>query len=96
MAAEEDAHAYYEKVIAPLVEQRYPDLLSQMCVVIDGSHGLGLQDEYSDLDMVIYLGFDTWATRGRKLQLLMQHPPRKWRPRPPFYCQTPDDPFSCD
>ncbi len=68
-----DVEAYFVKVVFPFVEERFPNTAPQMMVMVEGSAGLGLHDEWSDLDATIYLDDPLWKARGGQLQLALMH-----------------------
>ena len=87
-----DARAYLEQHIIPLIADKHPQVAAEMCLVIEGSYGLGLADGLSDLDAIIYLEDDLWYREGGQVQLLL------WRQAEPFradaqrYCDFPGHP----
>ena len=50
-----DVRTHFEEAIIPLIARRHPEVASEMCILVRGSFGLGIADEHSDLDAIIYL-----------------------------------------
>ena len=90
----QDVRSYFEEKVIPLVAGRYPEVMPEMIIRVDGSAGLGLQDEWSDLDAFIYLPRDLWRTHGGQLQLSLVHDLPAFSPRSVPHCECPGDPFS--
>ena len=85
---------YFEREILPFMEAEFPDVLPQATIMVEGSVGLGLQDEWSDLDATIYLADDLWKDRGGQLQLALYHDVPAFCPEPVLFCETPGDPYA--
>ena len=86
-----DFAAYFEDEVMPLIERRHPDLLDEMSIRVEGSFGLGISDELSDLDVTLFLPEKLWKGRGGQLQLTLLHDlepfiahPSSVFPRDPF------------
>ncbi|TET44753.1 DUF4037 domain-containing protein [candidate division TA06 bacterium] len=75
---QKDIKDYFEQTITPLIAEKYPKLASEMSILIPGSYGLGIADEFSDLDAVIYLDDPLWQTHGGQLQLMLEHCPHSF------------------
>ena len=82
----EKAISYFAEVALPLIRKHQPDLTNRINAVVSGSFAIGQQDEHSDIEIIVYLEDSLWKDHGKMLQLLMQHPPRKFNPSHPFYC----------
>ena len=89
-----DIEAYFEKCVLPLIERTHPEAVSEMSVRIEGSVGLGVDDEYSDLDAMIFLPFDLWSRSGASLQLSLIHSLEPFRTQSKGSSESPGDPFS--
>jgi len=85
---------YFERETFPFIDAEFPDVSSHAAILIEGSVGLGLQDEWSDLDAVIYLADDLWKERGGQLQLALYHDVPPFCPQPVLYCETPGDAYA--
>lgn len=55
----------------PLIRERFPDILPDMSLMVVGSVGLGIDDEYSDMEAEIYLDNPLWKEQGGPLQLAL-------------------------
>jgi hypothetical protein len=44
---------YFDNVIMPLMQKQYPDIISEMSLMILGSVGLGIDDEFSDIFLAL-------------------------------------------
>ncbi|MGD0111427.1 MAG: DUF4037 domain-containing protein [Armatimonadota bacterium] len=73
-----NATAYVERVVMPLIAEQHPRAAAEMRLVLIGSHVMGLDDEHSDLDAILYLGDEMWAAEGARLQLLLLHIPERF------------------
>ena len=62
---------YFNNIIMPFIREKYPDILGEMTFIILGSVGLGIDDEFSDVETVIYLPDPVWKSRGGYLQIDM-------------------------
>ena len=91
----QDVEAYFEDKVIPLIAREHPDLLDEMSIRVEGSFGLGISDELSDLDVTLFLPEKLWKERGGQLQLTLYelepfiaHPvseyPASQFPRDPF------------
>lgn len=90
----QDVRSYFEEKVIPLIARRHPEVMPEMIIRVDGSAGLGLQDEWSDLDAFIYLPGNLWRTHGGQLQLSLVHDLPAFSPRSAPHCECPGDPFS--
>jgi hypothetical protein len=86
-----DLRAYFEEKVIPLIAREHPDLSDEMSIRVEGSFGLGLEDELSDVDVTLYLSEQVWKERGGQLQLtlyqlepLVAHPFSEGAARDPF------------
>lgn len=86
-----DLEAYFEEQVIPLIAREHPELVSEMSIRVEGSYGLGIADELSDLDVTLFLPEKLWKERGGQLQLTLLHklepfiaPPSSVFPRDPF------------
>lgn len=57
-------HLYFDDTIMPLIRNRHQDLLSEASILILGSAGLHIDDEFSDMEAVIYLPDTIWKQNG--------------------------------
>jgi hypothetical protein len=87
----QDIEAYFEEKVVPLIAREHPDLLSEVSIRVEGSVGLGISDELSDLDVTLFLPEKLWKERGGHLQLTLLHDlepfiahPRSAFPRDPL------------
>ncbi len=71
-----DIKTFFENKIIPLITEKYPRVASEMSIQIQGSYGLGIADEYSDLDVIIWLDDLLWKEQGGQVQLLLEHIPK--------------------
>lgn len=60
---------YFQETVLPFVRERHPELLPEMSMMILGSAGLGIDDDYSDLEAAVYLDYPMWKKHGGQLQL---------------------------
>lgn len=65
--------AYFSDIVLPAIAERFPWLVGHMSVQLQGSFGLGIADQYSDLDAVIWLDDAHWQSDGAALQLMLIH-----------------------
>lgn len=65
--------AYFEGKVVPLIAREHPELVSEMSIRVEGSVGLGVEDELSDLDVALFLPEKLWKERGGQLQLTLLH-----------------------
>ncbi|MHB1296546.1 MAG: DUF4037 domain-containing protein [Anaerolineae bacterium] len=68
-----DVAAYFEDTLFPFLAARFPEAAREMSLQIHGSYGLGIADEYSDLDAILYLDDPLWRREGRAVQLALEH-----------------------
>jgi hypothetical protein len=71
---------YFEQVILPLIAERHREIASELSIQVLGSCGLGIADEFSDLDSVIWLDDPLWQAHGGSLQLALELLPQKCAP----------------
>jgi hypothetical protein len=55
---------YFDNIIMPLIRSRHSDILPEASMMILGSVGLGIDDELSDVEVVIYLPDEIWKQNG--------------------------------
>ena len=55
---------YFNDIIMPLIREKHADILPNASMMILGSVGLGIDDELSDVEAVIYLPDDIWKQNG--------------------------------
>jgi len=69
----QDIDAYFEEKVIPLIAREHPELVSEISIRMEGSFGLGISDELSDLDVTLFLPGKLWKERGGQLQLTLLH-----------------------
>lgn len=67
---QKDVKNYIEQTILPLIAKEYPKVASEMIVQVRGSYALGVTDQFSDLEAIIWLDDPLWKTHGRQMQLM--------------------------
>jgi hypothetical protein len=80
---------YFEGFVIPRIAKSFPKAASHMAVRIEGSVGLGIDDEFSDLEASVYLDDELWKTVGWQLQILVNHCIREscpWKPEGSVIC----------
>lgn len=83
---------YFNTVILAMIKERYPNIYPDMSIMILGSVGLGIDDENSDLEAVIYLEDKCWKEHGRQIQLSLNHllsETNQWRDKGSIICVHP-------
>jgi len=60
---------YFDNVIMPIIHREHPHVYADMSIMILGSVGLGIDDEFSDMEAAIYLDDASWHKHGAWLQL---------------------------
>ena len=55
---------YFSNIIMPMIRERHNDILNEISFQIGGSVGLGIDDEFSDLEAAIYLPDEIWKQNG--------------------------------
>jgi hypothetical protein len=60
----EKSKKYFNDVIMPLILEKHSDILHEMSFIIYGSVGLGIDDEFSDVEAIIYLPDEIWKQNG--------------------------------
>lgn len=65
----EKVTGYFDNTIMPIIRNHHSEVLPYMSIMILGSVGLGIDDEYSDLEAAIYLDDPIWKKLGGQLQL---------------------------
>ena len=69
MEMKEKSINYFNNTIMPLIRERYPDIFDEMSFYIHGSVGLGIDDEFSDVEACIHIPDELWKKRGGYLQI---------------------------
>jgi hypothetical protein len=59
------------ETVYPMVAAKYPRAAADMSIRVMGSCGLGVQDDFSDLEVSLLLSDDLWQSEGGHLQLLL-------------------------
>ena len=70
---QKDVTTYFEQTVIPVIAAHHPNVLHGMSIQIRGSYGLGIADEYSDLDAVLWLDDPIWKQQGGNVQLTLEH-----------------------
>ncbi|MHB0858529.1 MAG: DUF4037 domain-containing protein [Anaerolineae bacterium] len=70
---QKDVFAYFEDTLFPFLAARFPEVAREMSLQIHGSYGLGIADQYSDLDAILYLDDLLWKREGGAVQLALVH-----------------------
>jgi len=60
----EKSKNFFEKIIMPMINDKHSDVLHEMSFQIQGSVGLGIDDEFSDVEAAIWLPDDIWKKNG--------------------------------
>ena len=55
---------YFNYIIMPFIRDNHFDILDEMSFIIEGSVGLGIDDELSDIEAAIYLPDNIWKQNG--------------------------------
>lgn len=55
---------YFDETIMPLIYSRHSEILSEASIMILGSVGLHIDDEFSDMEAVLYLPDTIWKQNG--------------------------------
>ena len=55
---------YFNNIIMPMIQERHTDILDEMSFIIGGSVGLGIDDEFSDVEGAIWLPDEIWKQNG--------------------------------
>lgn len=87
-----DVLEYFDSKIMPLLKNQYSSILKDMNILILGSVGLGIDDELSDMEAVIYLPQETWKQYGANLQLSLNKcvaETNLWTPEGSIICVHP-------
>ena len=61
---QEKSIAYFDNIIMPMIRSRHPDVLPDASIMILGSVGMGNDDDFSDMEAVIYLPDAIWKQKG--------------------------------
>ena len=60
----EQSRNYFKDIIMPFIHKHHADIIDEMSFTIQGSVGLGIDDEFSDIEAAIYLPDDVWKQNG--------------------------------
>ena len=90
----EDIRTYFKDRVIPLVEREHPEAVPHVSIQLQGSAATGLNDEYSDMEAMLFLPKDVWKRCGGQLQLAMIHSLEPFAPCSQPYSESPGDPFS--
>ncbi|MFN8494870.1 MAG: DUF4037 domain-containing protein [Caldilineaceae bacterium] len=63
--------SYFENTIISTIIAAYPAIAAEMSIIVLGSQGLGIADQFSDLEAAVYLDDALWRAQGGQLQLLL-------------------------
>jgi hypothetical protein len=63
-----------------------------MSIRVEGSAGFGMNDELSDLEIMVYLPERVWKDRGGQLQLSLIHSLNRFGSHSMPHCEFPGDP----
>ena len=55
---------YFKDIVMPFIHEHHADILEEISFKIEGSVGLGIDDEFSDVEAAIYLPDDIWKRNG--------------------------------
>ncbi len=55
---------YFNNIIMPFIREKHPDIMDEMSLIVVGSVGLGIDDELSDVEAIIYLPDEIWKQNG--------------------------------
>ena len=90
----QDIKAYFRDAVIPLITREHPEVVPAMSIRVEGSIGLGLNDELSDMEATLFLPTDLWKARGGQLQLTLIHSLEPFSAHSHPHCECPGDPFS--
>ncbi|MDE7299091.1 MAG: hypothetical protein K2N94_09735, partial [Lachnospiraceae bacterium] len=62
-------YQYFDELVMPMIRKCHPGLADDMSILVLGSAGLGIADEWSDLEAAVYLPEKLWREQGASLQL---------------------------
>lgn len=68
---DQSIRSYFESTVIPTIDEAYPAIAAEMSIIVLGSQGLGIADQFSDLEAAIYLDDALWRAQGGQLQLLL-------------------------
>lgn len=88
----EDAVSYFDTEITSMIKREYRELYPRLCILILGSVGLKIDDEYSDLEAAFYLSYSGWKEYGASLQLSLNQALRDrnpWKKKGSVLCVHP-------
>ena len=66
-----DVRAWFARTVIPLIEREFPDLATEMGIVVEGSFAHGYFDQYSDLESMVVLPDNTPAEEAAALHALL-------------------------
>jgi hypothetical protein len=55
---------YFTNTIMPMIHEKHSDILQEASIMVLGSVGLGIDDELSDMEAVVYLPDEIWKKNG--------------------------------
>jgi len=55
---------YFNNIVMPFIRKYHTDIIDEMSFTIEGSVGLGIDDDFSDVEAAIYLPDDIWKQNG--------------------------------
>ena len=90
----QDIREYFDTTVIPLIARKHPDVVADMSIRLQGSVGLGLNDELSDMEAMVYLPENLWKARGGQLQLTLIHCLTPFSAQSHRYSECPGDPYS--
>ncbi|MHC4715920.1 MAG: hypothetical protein ACYS5V_03055 [Planctomycetota bacterium] len=90
----QEVRAYIEDAVIPLIVREHPEAAAEMSIRVEGSAGLGRNDEWSDLEATVYLPRKAWQQHGGQLQLALIHSLERFSPHSTPNCEFPCDPYS--
>ncbi len=90
----QDIKAYFKDAVIPLITREHPEVVSEMSIRVEGSVGLGFNDELSDMEATLFLPRDLWKEQGGQLQLTLIHRLEPFSAHSRPHCECPGDPFS--
>jgi len=81
MSTNPEITRYFSETVIPTLEKRHPEVARHMAIQVRGSYGLGLADEHSDLDAIVWLDDPLWKREGGQVQLTLLHDIPRLTPR---------------
>lgn len=83
---------YFDHTVMPTIREKHPEVYAQMSIMILGSVGLGIDDEFSDMEAAVYLDEPVWRAYGAQLQLTLNRclaGTNRWREKGSIICVHP-------